>query len=152
MLTSPRCSRSALRPSAGDAGPAPASSIRLQASGFRRDGFVNNTRGRSRALGMTRASSVILRVFCALAAFALGSGACGRHLQANTRAIVLGFDGLDYDLTRTLMEAGRLSNFSRLARQGRFSELGSTMPPQSPVAWSSFTTGLAPDQHGIFDF
>ena len=26
------------------------------------------------------------------------------------------------------------------------------MPPQSPVAWSSFTTGLEPARHGIFDF
>jgi predicted AlkP superfamily phosphohydrolase/phosphomutase len=99
-----------------------------------------------------RATCFILRGFCLVAALALGSTACDRHQQANTRAIVLGFDGLDYDLTRTLMEAGRLPNFSRLARQGRFSALGTTMPPQSPVAWSSFTTGLAPDQHGIFDF
>jgi predicted AlkP superfamily phosphohydrolase/phosphomutase len=80
---------------------------------------------------------------------------CGQRTPpaaAQARAIVLGFDGLDYDLTRSLMEAGRLPSLSRLARMGRFSALGTTMPPQSPVAWSSFTTGLAPDQHGIFDF
>ncbi|HVW07380.1 MAG TPA: alkaline phosphatase family protein, partial [Bryobacteraceae bacterium] len=27
-----------------------------------------------------------------------------------------------------------------------------TTPPQSPVAWSTFTTGEDPEQHGIFDF
>ena len=26
------------------------------------------------------------------------------------------------------------------------------MPPQSPVAWSTFITGMGPDEHGIFDF
>lgn len=71
---------------------------------------------------------------------------------AGRRVIVLGFDGLDYQLTRTLMEAGRLPNFSRLAKMGGFSPLGTSMPPQSPVAWSSFTTGLDPAGHGIYDF
>jgi predicted AlkP superfamily phosphohydrolase/phosphomutase len=93
---------------------------------------------------------IALALIAALTA-AIAIPACGRH-RTDTRAIVLGFDGLDYDLTRTLMAAGRLPNLSRLARMGRFSALGTTMPPQSPVAWSSFTTGLAPAQHGIFDF
>ena len=30
--------------------------------------------------------------------------------------------------------------------------LGTTTPPQSPVAWSTFITGLEPASHGIFDF
>ncbi len=83
---------------------------------------------------------------------ALTPAACSRRTSAGPRVIVLGFDGLDYDLTRSLMAAGRLPNFSRLARMGRFAPLGTTMPPQSPVAWSSFTTGLEPAAHGIFDF
>jgi predicted AlkP superfamily phosphohydrolase/phosphomutase len=83
----------------------------------------------------------------------LAALACGRQPDAGPRrAIVLAFDGLDYELTRTLMDAGRLPNFSRLARAGRFTPLATTMPPQSPVAWSTFTTGLEPAEHGIFDF
>jgi predicted AlkP superfamily phosphohydrolase/phosphomutase len=65
---------------------------------------------------------------------------------------VLGFDGLDYALTRELMDAGRLPAFARLAAQGSFTPLATTIPPQSPVAWSSFITGLDPGGHGIFDF
>ena len=30
--------------------------------------------------------------------------------------------------------------------------LGSTLPPISPVAWSSFQTGVNPGKHNIFDF
>src|ERR1700755_2572230 len=45
-----------------------------------------------------------------------------------------------------------LPNLSRLKEQGSFSELATTTPPQSPVAWSTFSTGLDPVQHGIFDF
>jgi len=100
---------------------------------------------------------VILASLACLASLA-SSAACSRRASATSaagadrRVIVLGFDGLDYDITRTLMAAGRLPNFSRLAKRGRFSPLGTTMPPQSPVAWSSFTTGLDPAEHGIFDF
>jgi predicted AlkP superfamily phosphohydrolase/phosphomutase len=99
---------------------------------------------------------VFLPVALLAAALALSAAsACARQSSrtgAAARAIVLGFDGLDYDLTRKLMDAGRLPNLSRLARAGRFTALGTTMPPQSPVAWSSFATGLSPSSHGIFDF
>jgi len=68
------------------------------------------------------------------------------------KVIVLGFDGLDYDLTRTMIAAGRLPGFARLAGSGGFAPLGTSIPPQSPVAWSSFITGLDPGGHGIYDF
>jgi predicted AlkP superfamily phosphohydrolase/phosphomutase len=83
----------------------------------------------------------------------LGAAACGsRHHPLGRRVIVLGFDGLDYGVTRELMDRGRLPNFSRLASRGGFSALGTSIPPQSPVAWSTFITGLDPGRHGIFDF
>jgi predicted AlkP superfamily phosphohydrolase/phosphomutase len=90
---------------------------------------------------------------CATASVALVSAGCTGSPAAHDRSvIVLGFDGLDYDLTRDLMEAGRLPNLARLAAAGGFSPLATTFPAQSPVAWSSFTTGLQPEGHGIFDF
>jgi predicted AlkP superfamily phosphohydrolase/phosphomutase len=78
--------------------------------------------------------------------------ACGGNKTVGKRVIVLGFDGLDYSLTRDLMARGRMPNFQRLAQRGSFSPLGTSIPPQSPVAWSSFITGLDPGAHGIFDF
>ena len=45
-----------------------------------------------------------------------------------------------------------MPNFARLASAGSFAPLGTTVPPQSPVAWSTFITGLDPGGHGIFDF
>jgi predicted AlkP superfamily phosphohydrolase/phosphomutase len=68
------------------------------------------------------------------------------------RVIVLGLDGMDHAVTRELMARGLMPNFSRLGASGGFAPLGTSIPPQSPVAWSSFITGLEPDGHGIFDF
>ncbi len=45
-----------------------------------------------------------------------------------------------------------LPNLAAIRDRGGFSRLRTTTPPQSPVAWSTFITGLAPAAHGIFDF
>lgn len=45
-----------------------------------------------------------------------------------------------------------LPNLARLASSGTFRRLATTVPPQSPVAWSTFITGMNPGGHGIFDF
>ena len=45
-----------------------------------------------------------------------------------------------------------LPNLRKLRDEGHFSRLATTTPPQSPVAWSTFITGLPPAEHGIFDF
>jgi predicted AlkP superfamily phosphohydrolase/phosphomutase len=68
------------------------------------------------------------------------------------RTIVLGFDGMDPELTEQWMADGTLPNLARLAQDGHYQPLPTTNPAQSPVAWSTFATGLNPGAHGIFDF
>lgn len=78
--------------------------------------------------------------------------ACQGRPPAGRKVVVLGFDGLDHELTAQMIDSGRLPAFARLAASGGFAPLGTTVPPQSPVAWSTFITGLDPGSHGIFDF
>ena len=80
------------------------------------------------------------------------AGACGGSEPVGHQVIVLGFDGMDYELTRRMMSEGRLPNLQRMAGSGAFSPLETSIPPQSPVAWSDFITGLDSGGHGIFDF
>ncbi len=68
------------------------------------------------------------------------------------RLIFLGLDGQDPRLTEKWMAEGKLPNFSRLAELGCYHRLQSTYPSISPVAWSSFATGVQPAKHNIFDF
>lgn len=65
---------------------------------------------------------------------------------------VLGVDGMDPVITQRLMNEGKLPNITALTNTGAFRELGTTTPPQSPVAWSTFVTGMDPGGHGLFDF
>ena len=77
---------------------------------------------------------------------------CRGTRPAPPRVVVLGFDGLDFGLTQELMAQGRMPSFSRLATRGAFTPLDTSIPPQSPVAWSTVITGLDPGTHAIFDF
>ena len=56
------------------------------------------------------------------------------------KIVVLGLDGLEPTLTEAFLEAGRLPNLAKLREQGGYNRLGTTSPPLSPVAWSSFST------------
>ena len=70
------------------------------------------------------------------------------------RVAVLGIDGLDPDvLLEVVQRFPELTpNFRALIEIGGLHELGTSTPPQSPVAWSNFVTGLDPGGHGVFDF
>ena len=68
------------------------------------------------------------------------------------RVVILGLDGLDHGLTTQMLAQNKLPHLARLRDQGGFQRLGSTLPPISPVAWSSFQTGVNPGKHNIFDF
>jgi len=68
------------------------------------------------------------------------------------KAIVIGLDGLEPTIVEAMMARGELPAFSRLRRQGHYSRLATTYPAQTPVAWSSFSTGTNPGGHGVFDF
>jgi predicted AlkP superfamily phosphohydrolase/phosphomutase len=93
----------------------------------------------SAALGLGRARGFAPKAF-------------GRTRKA-AKMIVLGLDGLDPVLTRRWIDEGRLPAFARLLHQdGDFRALGTSLPPQTPVAWSNFITGMDPGGHAIFDF
>ena len=85
-----------------------------------------------------------------LAVLVLLPSGCRRTVASSYGLIVLGVDGMDPGFLERHWDA--LPNLAALRRQGGFSRLGTTIPPQSPVAWSTFITGLDPGGHGIFDF
>ena len=73
----------------------------------------------------------------------------GKYWQ---KMVILGFDGMDPDLVRQLVDAGRLPNIKRLIDQGGLYPLATTHSAESPTAWASFATGVNPGKHNIYDF
>jgi predicted AlkP superfamily phosphohydrolase/phosphomutase len=85
----------------------------------------------------------------------LAVASCRQHPAGERVAhklIILGIDGMDPQLLRQFMAEGKMPNFARLAQGGSFRQLTTSIPPQSPVAWSNLITGMNAGGHGIFDF
>ncbi len=68
------------------------------------------------------------------------------------RVVIVGLDGQDPKLTEELMQQGELPNFKKLREVGSYTRLGTSLPAESPVAWSCFQTGSNPGKHRVFDF
>jgi predicted AlkP superfamily phosphohydrolase/phosphomutase len=79
----------------------------------------------------------------------------GRRALVRSRfrkVVIVGLDGQEPTLTEKYMNEGKLPNFSELVRRGSYHRLQTTLPAESPVAWSSFQTGANPGRHRMFDF
>lgn len=68
------------------------------------------------------------------------------------RLVVLGFDGVDAEVTERMIAAGKLPRLAELAARGGYARLAPTTPAQTPVSWATFTTGRDPGGTRIFDF
>jgi predicted AlkP superfamily phosphohydrolase/phosphomutase len=68
------------------------------------------------------------------------------------RVVILGLDGATWDLLLPMIERGKMKNLEQAMEMGSWGVLDSTMPPVSPVAWTSLTTGKTPGKHGILGF
>ncbi len=90
---------------------------------------------------------MLLWMIAALCA-ATGAGVA----EDRPRVVVIGFDGADARLVEKWMGEGRLPNLAALRDEGTYSRLLPTNPPQTPVSWSSFATGLDPGRTEVFDW
>ena len=72
--------------------------------------------------------------------------------ESARKVLIIGVDGMDPRLLQQFIDEGHMPNFERLKKEGDYRPLQTTMPPLSPVAWSTFITGMNPSGHGIFDF
>ncbi len=81
-----------------------------------------------------------------LASIAAGLPPTGR------KVLVLGLDGLDWDLVLPWARQGRMPNLARLLAAGTWGTLETLVPTLSPLIWTTIATGVPPDRHGILDF
>src|SRR5215470_19818780 len=68
------------------------------------------------------------------------------------RIVILGFDGVDAHIVEDMLARGELPSLAALKARGGYAPLTPTVPAQTPVSWATFSTGLDPGGHEIFDF
>lgn len=74
------------------------------------------------------------------------------EIMGKDKVIVLGLDGLSWNVIREMMEEGKLRNIKRIIDKGSSGRLRAEPPLISPVIWTSIFTGKKPEKHGIKDF
>ena len=72
--------------------------------------------------------------------------------DGTSRVLVIGLDGATFDALRPLLERGSLPHLEALMAKGCWGRLSSTVPPFTAAAWSAFSTGKNPGQHGVISF
>jgi len=73
-------------------------------------------------------------------------------MKHKKKLLILGLDGVSWNILKSFLARGCMDNFKRIIDQGYSGELRSTEPPITPCAWTSFQTGVPPEQHGIVGF
>ncbi|MBI3817127.1 MAG: alkaline phosphatase family protein [Planctomycetes bacterium] len=68
------------------------------------------------------------------------------------RVLLLGVDGVTWDIIDPLIAKGQLPNFARLRKDGATARLRTFVPTASPLIWTTIATGRLPIEHGIGDF
>lgn len=73
-------------------------------------------------------------------------------MQNSNRLLMIGLDGATWDVLDRWITSSTLPNLARLRRAGAWGVLGSTIPPITAAAWSTFMTGKRPGKHGVYHF
>ncbi|MDH4099002.1 MAG: alkaline phosphatase family protein [Nitrospirota bacterium] len=68
------------------------------------------------------------------------------------KVILLGLDGMTWQVTRQYVDAGVMPNLKKMMDQGSWGILQSTIPSITPPGWVSLATGKHPGKHGIYEF
>ena len=68
------------------------------------------------------------------------------------KVLFIGIDAADPDYINRRIETGGLPNFKALGEKGIRCKMRSTFPVLSSAAWSTISTGLPPEHHGIYEF
>ncbi len=66
--------------------------------------------------------------------------------------LLLGVDGMEWNVLLPLIREGRMPNFAEVMARGTFGELETFSPTISTVIWTTIATGKVHQKHGIHHF
>ena len=69
-----------------------------------------------------------------------------------SKLLVVGLDSVNWEALQPQLNAARMPNLASLLNGSAKGVLHSTVPAHTAAAWTTFTTGKSPGQHGILHF
>jgi predicted AlkP superfamily phosphohydrolase/phosphomutase len=101
---------------------------------------------------MKRLSVVLLIVALLCSLVLLASCAKRGSEPVDRKMMIVGIDGLEWDIAGPMIEAGRLPHLAKLIHEGTWGEIRSLEKLESPIIWTSIATGKLPEKHGVLGF
>jgi predicted AlkP superfamily phosphohydrolase/phosphomutase len=71
---------------------------------------------------------------------------------ARPKMILIGVNGMEWDVLRPLLLAGKLPNLASLIDRGAYGKLRTVSAPNCPRVYSTIATSTRPDEHGVTGF
>ena len=81
-----------------------------------------------------------------------GAGAGDRAAAESPPVMLIGADGVEWNLVLPMLAEGRLPNIRGLMERGSYGLLETIIPTSSPIIWTTIATGKSRQQHGINGF
>lgn len=76
----------------------------------------------------------------------------GADTYVDSRVLMIGLDGMTFDVLDPLIAEGHMPAVGELVRNGARAPLETIFPPLTAAAWTSAVTGKNPGKHGILEF
>jgi predicted AlkP superfamily phosphohydrolase/phosphomutase len=68
------------------------------------------------------------------------------------KVIVVGVNGMEWDILRPLLLQGKLPNLSKVIKSGTYGKLRTVSAPNCPRVYSTMFTSMKPEEHGVTGF
>src|SRR6266852_4411532 len=88
------------------------------------------------------------RFLIGVVALLLGAVPVGSQTESRPRVIVIGVNGMEWDIIRPLLLKGELHNFAEVIQRGVYGKMRTLSAPNCPKVYSSIATSTPPEENG----
>lgn len=74
------------------------------------------------------------------------------EMSMGNKVLLIGLDGASFNILMPWIRQGFLPMLKKFIENGMYSVLESTIPPDTPPAWTSIFTGMNPGKHAVYGF
>ena len=85
-------------------------------------------------------------------ALLMGVIPAGGQTESRPHVIVVGVNGMEWDIIRPLLLRGELRNFAEVIQRGVYGKMRTLSAPNCPKVYSSIATSTPPEENGITGF
>src|SRR5438445_9134747 len=92
----------------------------------------------------------MLLAFCLLALPVFGQSKSAS--KPKPRFVVVGVNGMEWDIIRPLLLKGQMPNLAKVIKNGAYGKLRTVSAPNCPRVYSTIFTSTKPEEHGVTGF